>query len=247
MKFVFFMTAIVLSTQLAQAKTTLWGEAVSIGHGSARSFITLSSKKGPQKLGIALQGSVLEGLPDTEHEYEYLIPLPDTGCLPPFKHIAINWNPHGHEPTEIYGAPHFDFHFYTISKETRDAITCSGPDEALCMKQPATDFIPPFYAPTPAGVPMMGWHWFDTRSPEFNGQPFTSTFIYGFYSGQVAFLEPMITRDFLLTHPDFQSEISVPAKVSTTGYYPDHYKVQYDSVKDFIYITLFNFTKKIAD
>lgn len=227
----------------ALANTTLWGSAVTVGNGLVRSYIEVDCNNTPVSLGIAMTGKTLEGLPDIEHEYDYLLPMPEVYKIPPYEHVMLNWNPHGHEPTEIYGAPHFDFHFYTITNEVRSKITCSGDDEAICLKKPDPDYLPQYYAPTPAGVPGMGWHWFDTRSPEFHGQPFTSTLIYGFYDGQVAFIEPMITRDFLLNHGTVEADIPLPAKVKKGGYYPDHYSVSYDSVQDMISVALKQFTK----
>lgn len=225
------------------ANTTYWGTAVPIGNGQARSYVEVDDDEMPMALGLALSGAALEGLPSTEHMYDYILSLPEDFKLPPFEHVMINWNPHGHEPTEIYGAPHFDFHFYTISNEDRLKITCTGDDQNVCIKMPAADYIPPYYAATPAGVPQMGWHWYDPRSPEFHGQPFTSTFIYGFYNAQMIFLEPMITRDFLLSKGTVDADIPMPAKVNKSGLYPGHYSLNYDAVQDLYLIAL----KKFSD
>jgi hypothetical protein len=86
-----------------------------------------------------------------------------------------------------------------------------------------------YYVPTPEGVPMMGWHWLDSRSPELNGERFTSTFIYGYYNAKMIFLEPMITREFLLDHGKVNAELSLPKKFAYKGFYPKNYLVKYDS------------------
>ncbi|MDG0816300.1 DUF5602 domain-containing protein [Bdellovibrio svalbardensis] len=243
MKFFALVIGLSLFSALTYANTRYWGSGVAVGKGLFRTYIEVDRDKKPVSLGVSLTGGALDGLPDTEHEYAYVLSLPEAYKLPPYEHVLLNWNPHGHEPQEIYGAPHFDFHFYMMSNEDRMKITCTGDDEAPCMKQPAPDYLPQYYAPTPAGVPMMGWHWFDTRSPEFHGQPFTSTFIYGFYNGQVNFVEPMITREFLLNHGSVDADVPMPNKVAKSGYYPSRYMVSYDCVQDIISVEIRHFSQ----
>ncbi len=243
MKIFALVFCISLLSPLSFANTTTWGCNVAVGNGVVRAYVESDDNKNPVSLGIAVTGNALNGLPTVQHQYDFLLPMPDSSLPAPFQHIMINWNPHGHDPVEIYGAPHFDFHFYTITNEVRSKITCAGDDQAICMKQPDPSFLPPYYAATPAGVPGMGWHWFDTRSPEFHGQPFTSTLIYGFYNGQVAFVEPMITRDFLLSHGTVDADIPLPMKVAQSGYYPTRYTMTYDSVQDVTFVALKQFSK----
>lgn len=137
-----------------------------------------------------------------------------------------------YEPPNIYEAPHFDFHFYTIPQADRHIISCLGADAAACTQPPAPELIAANYVPTPAGVPMMGWHWVDITSPEFNGSLFTSTFIYGYYAGKIIFLEPMITLAFLQSQPQAEFAIKEPAAVSQTGLYPKRYVVRFSFVHD---------------
>lgn len=78
----------------------------------------------------------------------------------------------------------------------------------------------------------MGWHWVDSASPEFHGQPFTSTFVYGYYNGKMNFLEPMADLSFLEDHPHFSATVKEPEKVTTAGWYPAQYKVRFNSAAD---------------
>lgn len=205
------------------------GEKVAIGQGYAYTYIQLNAKMKPVSLGIALSKEALQSLPDKDSSYS--LKLPSSIFLPPYHEIIVNWNAFGHEPPDIYGIPHFDFHFYTISKDERESIMCMGDDLPVCTKSPIAEFIPPFYIPTPGGVPMMGWHWLDSRSPELNGKRFTSTFIYGFYNGEMIFLEPMITREFLLNFGSVAQDLSLPSEYAIDGYYPKKYNVHYDTSK----------------
>ena len=203
-----------------------WGRKVSVGEGYARTYIR-QDKSGPKEIGIALSRGALKGL---SHEMEeFVLPLPTGAHVRPYRHVTLDWNPHGHEPETIYTKPHFDMHFYFVSNGFRQKITCVGEDEIPCLKQPSTDSIPSQYAPTPAGVPKMGWHWVDLLAPEFNGGIFTRTFIYGYYQGKMIFAEPMVTLEYLQSRQTSLKEVRRPERYPYQGgYFPYQYKVSYD-------------------
>jgi hypothetical protein len=149
----------------------------------------------------------------------------------PFDHISLDWNPVGHEPPGIYDLPHFDFHFYMISHTERESITPT--DTQFVTKGttlPAAEYIPQGYILPPGStpVPEMGSHLLDPTSPELNGQVFTKTFIYGMYDARIIFVEPMITRAYILSKPNATEALKLPAKYQKSGYYPTSYSVKYD-------------------
>ncbi|MFV8257664.1 DUF5602 domain-containing protein [Bdellovibrio bacteriovorus] len=227
----------------SNAVVVVWGPPTTMGNGEVRTFIETTDLGEPLSIGVAFPKEAMDGL--SEHAPEvFVVALPTTMALPPYNHVMLDWMPHGHEPESVYGRPHFDFHFYMMSSEDRQKITCQGEDEAVCLKQPAPELIPPFYTPTPAGVPQMGWHWVDPRSPEYNGQPFTSTMIYGFYNGEMNFIEPMMTKEFIQATTWFASLIPVPDKVMISGHYPTAYSLAYDPFKNLYYVKLKNLVKK---
>ena len=140
----------------------------------------------------------------------------------PFDHITINWEPTGHEPNGIYNVPHFDMHFYKISVAAQMAIT------GIPGAPPPAGYLPASYVIPAATVPQMGSHWLDPSSPELppTFAPFTHTFIYGSDNGKVIFLEPMITRAFLLGGTTVIKAIPQPihfAPANTS--YPQKYKI----------------------
>lgn len=98
----------------------------------------------------------------------------------------------------------------------------------------------------------MGVHWVDVRAPELQGllgepdayQPFTHTFIYGSWSGQITFLEPMVTRADLLTHPDDVVPISQPARDPQPGWYPNAYRITYDAQAKEYHVVLIGFKRR---
>jgi hypothetical protein len=224
-----------------------YGPPVKVGNGMARAYVVTDDKNAntPLELGIALDERALDGLPSTEMEYRYLLPLP-AQAPDPYKLVELDWNPHGHPPPQVYTVPHFDFHFYTITLAERNAIVPSNPSFAAeANNLPSDGYVPPFYAvlagpgqtPADIAVPMMGVHWSDVRSPELqamlghpeNYQPFTKTFIYGSWNGRFIFYEPMVTLAYLQSNSDFSSDIPVPQLYPEPGYFPTSYKVTYDA------------------
>ena len=220
-----------------------YGRPVKVGNGRARTYVAFNAKEGraPVEIGIALDQKVLDGLPTDGMMYPFILNFPKHSPAP-YQFAELDWNPHGHEPPNIYTFPHFDFHFYTISLAERNSITPSDPQFAAKARNvPTGDFVPPFYIvpgdPAAVAVPQMGVHWSDVRSPELQGllghpenyQQFTKTFIYGSWNGRYTFLEPMITIAYLQTHPNAVQDISVPGRYPLAGYYPTQYRVQYDA------------------
>lgn len=217
-----------------------YGAPVTLGSGVARTFVVLNGDV-PTEIGVALSEAVLTGLPghdepgaitmpDGHSMYEMELPLPAVNPTP-IKLVVLNWNPGGHEPPGIYDAPHFDFHFYMIDAMARAGIVPT--DSTFTQKasrKPASEFLPAGYVLPPdiPAIPMMGMHWVDPTSPELNGQPFTRTFIYGSWDGQVIFAEPMITKSYIAAKPDSTFALPSAGRYSTAGYHPTSYTIRWD-------------------
>ena len=69
-------------------------------------------------------------------------------------------------------------------------------------------------------APAMGNHLIDLTGPEFNGQRFTRSWIFGIYDGRITYYEEMLSRDYLLSKPDTCNPIKAAAAVGQAGYYP---------------------------
>lgn len=90
----------------------------------------------PLSIQITFTESALNGLREDVPQgnpritgWEYSLKLPkEIQEKTPFDHVAIDWNPKGHIPPNIYDVPHFDFHFYMTSYEERSQITAEGED-----------------------------------------------------------------------------------------------------------------------
>jgi hypothetical protein len=246
-----------LSAGTAGYERTLKGQVQQIGAGTVQSFLTLDPNGAPVAVGVTLSAGALEQLPPvpntvsrcfdldgngrhTGHECigdeERILDLPaDSSAGLPFRWISVNWNPAGHHNTP-YAQPHFDFHFNTVDRSRVEAIApgrCGeladcGDFKRATRPVPAR-YLPSGYIDVGAVVPRMGNHLLDSQSPELKDSlPFTSTFIYGAFEGELIFWEPMITLDFLQQTQDACIEIRQPNAFRESGYYPTQYCVRQD-------------------
>lgn len=163
--------------------------------------------------------------------HEWVLPLPSEASRRgdiPFKWVLLNWNAHGHIPPGVYDSPHFDVHFMMARIEDVFAIqrgTC-GPELVRCdqfeiARRPLpAGYVPSGFQDVEAVAPAMGNHLIDLGGPEFGGEPFTRTWIYGTYGGRVTFWEEMTTLAYLSGNPDGCFDIETPPAVESTGYYP---------------------------
>ena len=207
------------------SSNTFYGSSVSIGNGVARAWVSVNSNGDPTAVGINLSEKALEGLP--LEQTQYVLPLPKNKGKDFYTHALLDWNPKGHEPVGIYDLPHFDFHFYIIPNEERMAI---GPkDSVKFANAPASKYAPSHYMQTPGGVPQMGAHWADLLSPEFSKKTFTKTFVWGSYDGKFIFWEPMVTLEYLLSHPNDLDSLRQPSSYQRDGWYANKYKVSYST------------------
>lgn len=236
----------------SEGTATWYGAPVAVGQGVARTFIRVADGR-PVEVGVILRATALQGLPQptaTQQEFPYLLPLPRQMSITPYKVVELDWNPNGHPPVGVYTVPHFDFHFYTVGLDDINSISPANPNFfAQAASFPSAAYVPTNYVPlVPPGVPPgavavphMGLHWFNVTSPEFNGSPFTSTFIYGSWNGRFIFDEPMVTLAYLLSHPNATFPVSTAQQYQPAGFYPSAYSVRYKAGDDLYIVSLSGF------
>ena len=221
------------------------GPEIQVHSGKAFTWIELDKKGDPLRLAVSITDAALNSVPvgnGTEGGHghgnmdnNWVLKFHPKAEKVPFNHLGMGWNPIGHEPEPIYGKPHFDFHFYTMTPAEVAAIPVYEMATAKFDNYPAAAYLPVPYFNPGGGVPQMGTHWIDPTSGEFNGQTFTETFIYGTYDGNVTFYEPMITLEFLKSSTNYLRSIPQPEKVQKTGWYPTKLRVvKHDSVTEVI-------------
>lgn len=149
-----------------------------------------------------------------EPSLEFFVPFPEAAKTP-FTFLGLNWNPGGHPGGKgAWRVPHFDVHFHTLEMDTVDAIR--GPSRPPYEGEIPSDRIPRGYVRSPLVderyVTDMGEHTAPADAPELPDGPddvgdpdaFENTLIQGFVGvgeegpdPRLAFVEPMITREFL--------------------------------------------------
>lgn len=189
--------------------------------------------------------------------HESVIPLPDafsTRSDVPFKWVLFNWNPVGHIPPGIYDVPHFDIHFYieTIANVFAVQDGPCGPEFVRCdqfqaAKKPLpANYINPDFQDVDAVAPAMGNHLIDLTGPEFNGEEWKRSFIFGVYDGKITFYEEMLTQAYLLSQPDMCNEIKSPQAVGLSGFYPTQSCIRYYPTTGEYTVSMEDFTYREA-
>ncbi len=231
------------------------GPEVAVGNGYARAYVIVDVDNAPIEFGVAIDAEGLDGLP---HEMSMSrLRLPNKAPAP-YRFAMLDWNPIGHEPPGIYELPHFDFHFYMTPEAEVDAIV-PGTERFVekANRLPGDSFIPEYHValaprggrPSDAAVPAMGVHLLDVRSPELQGmlgnpeanRPFTKTFIYGSWDGEITFLEPMVTREYMLATRDEIVPVPQPTAYAAKGWYPSAYRIHFDAVTNEYQVALTGF------
>ena len=242
------VVALAASLALGQSQAASFeGKAVRIGKGSAHVVVQTDANDQPSAIGIVMTPGMFDGLPKpvagAMPDVAYALPMPVKGPRTVVDHVVINWEAVGHPPPHVYDVPHFDFHFYLVSRAAQEKVRFRNDAESgQPQQQPPADLLPQGYAVPPGtAVPRMGVHAIDMASGELHGQPFTSTFIYGYYNRQQTFLEPMVALDFLRSRPSFTAPIARPRSYSKPGAYPGAYSVTYDPGRDVIEVMLQGF------
>ena len=250
-------------THSARDAARLVGPEAAVGRGSARLYVDRGPHGEPRAIGIALTEGALSGLAshmnatsrcfdkdgdgsmshgecmgDDEVDLELPAGAADLGL--PVRWAMLNWNPEGHmhPAPPVWGAPHFDFHFYIADKALIDGIR-TGPcaelidcDDFKRASRPLPEgHMPEGYIEVGAAVAAMGNHLIDSRDPELADPSlgFSGTFIYCTYDASLIFLEPMVSHAFLASRPDRCTPVRSPKSVAVAGYYPTSYCVRYDA------------------
>ncbi|MDC8759155.1 hypothetical protein [Janthinobacterium fluminis] len=161
------------------------------------------------------RGSGVPLLPDKPHSTIYRFKYLDlpAGVEPalPFRYVEIDWNTEGEVrgPNGSFVTPHFDFHFYTRSRDfveremhcISSGNTCDSQQTRYVQMRRFLDLPPPCFFPaadyfpdTGSSIAQMGLHSldgsFDYSKRNVDANP---VIIYGSFDGELAFLEASLT------------------------------------------------------
>ena len=185
---------------------------------------------------------------------QHFVPFPDAAETP-FTFLGLNWNPKGHPGGGgAWEVPHFDIHFHMLDPATIDAVD-GGPSEPPYDQIPEEQ-LPEGYVRNPVPeeryIADVGEHVAPVNAPELPGNPdaFTATLIQGFVGvedgddidPQLAFVEPMVTREYLTDASGVESfEVPHPEEYPTSERYPTEYSVRDFPSKDAVAVVLESF------
>jgi hypothetical protein len=236
---------------------TFFGPAQNLGNGTVKTYTTLDSGGNPTEVGLRLTATALDGLSQTTTDPPHMLMLafPDQAATTAFDHVMLNWNPQGHVPVALFSDPHFDFHFDMVDMAAMQTISPADQNfAAKAAHAPEARYVPQDYVVPPEppvavqAVPGMGMHLVDSSDTSLvpGSYDFTQTVINGTWDGRYTFVEPMITREWLLTNPTSQQQLKQPQAYQKTGYYPTDYAVHVDDqTKDYV-ISLGGLTMRTA-
>ncbi|MCG9792546.1 hypothetical protein [Flavobacterium algicola] len=247
-----------LAGQTTETKMFIYyGPEVMLGSGTARTWVKINVEGFAKEIGIEISENAVQNPGNTmvmstsnsamEHGDATILPLHTKASqTTAFDHVAINWNPHGHEPVGVFDVAHFDFHFYLVSVAEQLAIPAwSDATDAMFNNYPEASYLPSDYF-TPPGVDtateQMGKHWMPVALGDY--LPFSKLLVYGSYDGKVNFIEPMVTQAYLLSKINTSENYSQPVSFQKKGNYPTKYNIYHDEAKGVSMITLSDFVTR---
>jgi hypothetical protein len=235
----------VASSKQSDFVNTFYGPEVHLGDGKVRSFIIITHEDVPQEIGIEITEGLFQNLPIVYTDMH--IPVHHKATeVTAYDHIEMDWMPNGHPPA-YFQLPHFDLHFYMLTEEEQMMIPAPTATNTLLTStaaygRPSPGVLPVDYTVASAAVPMMGRHWLDKFADVLSGASFTHQLIYGTFDNEVVFLEPMVTRAFLLSGTEVHKAIKQPTTFDPTGtYYPTRYNIYRDENTGKTFVTLDQF------
>jgi hypothetical protein len=187
----------------------VYGSALALGQGSARTYVALDHEGVPVTFGVAVAEGALAHEPTAA---TLMLPVPATVRWAGYDHVLLEWQPRVDDPAP--SQPRLAFRFYTSAE--------SG--EARVRHEPVG------HARLPDGVSAAGAH--GDTTIEIDGRRFTRTFIYGAFDGQFVAFEPVITAATLAAaRANGQSTeiLTLPGSHAGSGRYATSYAVAYDA------------------
>jgi hypothetical protein len=230
------------SSMMSKSGTSM-GETKAFGSDSIHSWIKTDDNGNPTSMGVTFKESAFTSL-ESDSDMMTMMMLPTmmssgmmTMMAMPFDHVEVDWVPKGDPAPSVYDKGHLDCHFFTVSMSDQMGMMGGHDTTMMDMK-----YLPGGYMMDSLSEEGMGVHCMDTTSKEFHGQPFNHTFGYGFYHGNMAFMETMCAKSFLDTKTSATINIKQPQAFKKSGYYPLKYSVNYDAVRKEYSISLDNLT-----
>lgn len=219
--------------------TTVQGECGDAFGGQVCTWADLDGAGAVSAFGVTVPMTAITGAP--EHFEMAWPPVANVALRMPAEvtraygvdHFTFFWEPHGHPPGAFL-TPHFDFHFYSITTPTREAIDCTNHTKPATLVEGyilPDEEIPGLGTLVGICVPAMGMH--SGSEVEFTrATPFDGTMIIGYYEGSPIFFEPMIAQHHLARRASFDLAMPVVSGLPAGVQYPGQFRAEYDAATD---------------
>ncbi len=217
------------------SSVTTIGARQAFGSDSIRSWVITDASGTPTSVGVTFKAYALAGLPTTDTMYMLMLPtksgMMSSMMAAPFDHVEIDWAPNGDPSPSVYNVAHLDCHFFTVTN-TYQMGMMGGPDSGSLASQ----YVPMDCHADGDVEADMGAHWVDSTAPEYHGMAFDHAYNYGFYHGNMTFIEAMCSKTFLDTKTNYTGVIKQPGAFKQSGYYPMNYTISYNATaKEYTY------------
>lgn len=121
---------------------------------------------------------------------------PEAATQTGMKGVTYSYMPHGHIPQGVYDIPHWEFHVTFLTAEEFGNIDCTD------KRTPPDSFLPGGWLMSLGDgelgcTPKVGYHAFNLKAPEYNGERFTRSFLLSYYAGDIVGYEPKFTVELL--------------------------------------------------
>lgn len=217
----------------------IFGETAVVHGNLVVAWARVHKRHGVQEVGVTIPVALFDHQPEEEGDGPAgaiaSLKFPQVVCDTTFfNHFELQSNPHGHiaPPGSVNPdrnrVPHFDFHFYAITKEQVFLIPATTASPRPIPVPPA--MLPPDYIQPGTSIAQMGRH-SSPLSALLDPAPLTTVMLAGFTvpGDQMHFVEPMISREFLLERNDFELATPLPAKFGRSMRYPKEFAGEYDA------------------
>jgi hypothetical protein len=212
------------NTITVNKSATYYGDAVPFSNDSIRAWIKTNANGNIVSIGISFKQSAFDKL-EMDSDIVFMPMLPtgmNVPVNPPWSidHLEVHWAPKGDPKPSLYDAAYMDVLFFGVDLAAQRAVT-AGPDMATANMD--KKYLPADYVLDNEAEAMAGVHARDTTGKEFHGQPFDRTLAYGFYHGDLYFIEPIVAKTYLDNKPNVSPVFKQPAAFKKSGFYPTTY------------------------
>jgi hypothetical protein len=193
----------------------------------ARAEVVRSDDGALEQVALALGVDVIASLEtdidglEVAHAY---VPIDDSGDAFPLL-IDIGHNKIGHPPVGVWTVPHFDIHFYALTEEQVDAVTCADQPTVADEKIPEGFVVGEC-------VDRMGVH---AHAPHAEGSSdpapladVNAQIIIGYDQGELTFIEPMLFAESVFQGEALDADIGRPATLGRATLWPARFEGRLD-------------------